>query len=384
MGLLGESWDDPKTAAILGLAGGLLGGNPGAGIQNALQGAQRQAQINAYNKRQDAQDAMDAEKFGIQKQQWQMQLDAGKQKAFDEQRVRALLPKVMTGEIDPASAIAMGVPAELVQQIKEAPNLGRAKVARTVKGVGPDGREYEYQVDDYGQRVGEGMAQYRAPLMQDLGGQVAALDPYTLKPQAQFGKSMTPDGRAADARGWAANSIAQQRLAFDMRGGADALKPKLVDGQWVTPPAGMQPGQTVPAMPSTAVKDANEALALIGQAREIIPKSTGSYFGSMVDQAGRAFGKSTPGDIAAGQLQALEGALVSKMPKMSGPQSDKDVALYKQMAGVIGDPTIPTERKLAALDTIEQIQKRYVGQQPAPLKPMGQLGSGSFRILSVE
>lgn len=136
MGLLGESWDDPKTAAILGLAGGLLGGNPGAGIQNALQGAQRQAQINAYNKRQDAQDAMDAEKFGIQKQQWQMQLDAGKQKAFDEQRVRALLPKVMTGEIDPATAITQGVPTELVKQIFEAksPNFGKPAPVKLAAG----------------------------------------------------------------------------------------------------------------------------------------------------------------------------------------------------------------------------------------------------------
>lgn len=72
------------------------------------------------------------------------------------------------------------------------------------------------------------------------------------------------------------------------------------------------------------------------------------------------------------------------MPKMSGPQSDKDVALYKQMAGVIGDPTIPTERKMAALQTVEEIQRRYAGvPAPKPQAP-GTLGSGSFRILSVE
>jgi len=52
------------------------------------------------------------------------------------------------------------------------------------------------------------------------------------------------------------------------------------------------------------------------------------------------------------------------MPKMSGPQSDKDVILYRQMAGTIGDPTIPRETKKAALNTIREIQNRYAGVAP--------------------
>jgi hypothetical protein len=44
------------------------------------------------------------------------------------------------------------------------------------------------------------------------------------------------------------------------------------------------------------------------------------------------------------------------------------------MAGVIGDPTIPTERKLAALQTVEEIQRRYAGT-PA---------SGGWKILGVK
>lgn len=373
MSLFGTSWDDPKTAAIMGLAGGLLQGNAGAGLQQGLLGAQRQSQINAQTKRMEAQDAMDAEKFGIQKQQWQAQLDAAKAKQFNEQQVREILPRVVSGEVDAATAIAAGVPAELIKAIKEAPNLGRSKVARTVKGMGPDGREYEYQVDEYGQRVGDGLAQFRAPVMQDLGGQVAALDPYTLQPKAQFGKTMT----FADRNAAGNLALSRERLAFDRQGGAEGMKPKLVDGQWVTPPIGMGPGQAIPAIKPTAIKDANEALALIRQAEQIIPKSTGSYAGAGMDQVVRFFGGSTGGDTAAAQLKALEGALVSKMPKMSGPQSDKDVLLYKQMAGEIGDPTIPQSRKLAALEVIKTIQQRHAGPQGEPPAP-GAMGSGSF------
>jgi hypothetical protein len=44
---------------------------------------------------------------------------------------------------------------------------------------------------------------------------------------------------------------------------------------------------------------------------------------------------------------------------MSGPQSDKDVLLYREMAGQVGDSTLPVETRKAALETIRQIQERY-------------------------
>ena len=68
--------------------------------------------------------------------------------------------------------------------------------------------------------------------------------------------------------------------------------------------------------------------------------------------------------------------MVAAMPKMSGPQSDKDVAMYKDMAGNLSDPTIPIETRLAALDTIEKLNQKYKGlnsgEIPASIaKPSG-------------
>jgi hypothetical protein len=108
-------------------------------------------------------------------------------------------------------------------------------------------------------------------------------------------------------------------------------------------------------------KDANDALALIQQAREIIPNATNSYLGNAVDYGLGAIGVSTSGADNASKLKALEGALVAKMPKMSGPQSDKDVAMYRQMAAEIGNPNVPSDRRLAALSVVEEIQRRYAG-----------------------
>ncbi|NSX16941.1 hypothetical protein HTY52_22880 [Cupriavidus taiwanensis] len=114
------------------------------------------------------------------------------------------------------------------------------------------------------------------------------------------------------------------------------------------------------------VRDANDALGLLDQAEKLIPQATGSYFGAGRDLALRSIGAATEAGNAAAQLRALEGALVSKMPKMSGPQSDKDVAMYRQMAGQIGDPTVPSETKQAAIRTIREIQNKYAGNPMAP------------------
>lgn len=396
MSLFGTSWDDPKTAAIMGLAGGLLQGNAGAGLQQGLLGAQRQSQINAQTKRMEAQDAMDAEKFGIQKQQWQVQLDAAKTKQFNEQQVREILPRVARGEIDAATAIAAGVPAELIKAIKEAPNLGRSKVARTVKGMGPDGREYEYQVDEYGQRVGDGLAQFRAPVMQDLGGQVAALDPYTLQPKAQFGKTMT----FADRNAAGNLALSRERLNMDknqgqyqfnaelggyvpkapggqfvpLQGSPNAGAPKLTEGE---AKAGLYLGQmrsatdTLQQLDKRGVTARPESVALAGSTlgNYLAPKDA-QQIAQVRNQWSEAYLRAKTG------AAATQGE-VDLNNRTFFPQPGDSQAVIEQKAQA---------RRQAELDM--QLPAGRAAQRtqiaaPPPPKP-GQMGSGSFRILSVE
>ena len=121
----------------------------------------------------------------------------------------------------------------------------------------------------------------------------------------------------------------------------------------------------------TKLADAQTVLGLLDLAEPLLDQSTQGYVGMGVDMAARAMGKSTSGAEAASELRALEGALISKMPKMSGPQSDKDVLLYRQMAGQIGDPTLPAQTKRAAMRTIRNINQRYIDSSgtAAPAKP---------------
>ncbi|MDP9895387.1 hypothetical protein J2W32_004485 [Variovorax boronicumulans] len=107
-------------------------------------------------------------------------------------------------------------------------------------------------------------------------------------------------------------------------------------------------------------KDTQDIFGIIDQATPLLNQATNSYIGVGADKVAQAFGRSTDGAIATSQLSALQGALISKMPKMSGPQSDKDVQLYREMAGQIGDATIPREQRLAALQTVRQLNEKYL------------------------
>jgi hypothetical protein len=116
--------------------------------------------------------------------------------------------------------------------------------------------------------------------------------------------------------------------------------------------------------PNQRRMDADAVISILNQAEPLLEGSTSSMIGAGVDAAAGAFGYSMPGAQNSAQLRALEGALISKMPKMSGPQSDKDVLLYKQMAGQIGDSTLPIETRRAAMKTIRTLNEQYASPEP--------------------
>jgi len=118
------------------------------------------------------------------------------------------------------------------------------------------------------------------------------------------------------------------------------------------------------------IAEAKESISLINQAEKLLDKATASLTGTGVDVLAGAVGLSTEGAKAAAQLKAIQGALVAKMPRMSGPQSDKDVLLYREMAGQIGDSTLPVDTRKAALETIRQIQERYAKVPEGSSKPV--------------
>lgn len=97
-------------------------------------------------------------------------------------------------------------------------------------------------------------------------------------------------------------------------------------------------------------------------------KPTSSVVGNVVDKAAGIVGAAPSGAAEAEELKVLGGYLVSKMPRMEGPQSNYDVQNYKEMAGNVGNPNLPIERRLAALKQLRGIVSKY-DKSAAPAKP---------------
>jgi hypothetical protein len=89
------------------------------------------------------------------------------------------------------------------------------------------------------------------------------------------------------------------------------------------------------------------------------PLPTASGAGSLVDYLGNIVGQAPKGQNEAKRLEVVAGILTSKVPRMEGPQSDKDVDLYKKMAGDVGNSGLPISTRLAALDTMQKLFSKY-------------------------
>jgi hypothetical protein len=124
---------------------------------------------------------------------------------------------------------------------------------------------------------------------------------------------------------------------------------------------------------------ATRVLALLDNAEKIVPQGTNSYLGAGVDEVARAGGMSLPGATAIAKLKTIEGALLSEMPRMEGPQSNYDVQNYKNAAANLGDPTIPNKQKMAAIQSIRDIQNKYLPASATKAKP----SEASARVLTM-
>lgn len=111
---------------------------------------------------------------------------------------------------------------------------------------------------------------------------------------------------------------------------------------------------------------ANNVTDLLDVADPLVDAATGSTVGAGADKMAAWFGTSLKGDQATAQLKILQAALMFAQPRMEGPQGVLDVKLYEQAAGELGDPTVPRDRKKAAITTIRQLQSKYAAKGGAP------------------
>lgn len=388
--------------------------NFGQGLLNAMGQAQSwKAQEEERRQKAMMMQAQIAE-IQAQAQQRQSAVEQAQRKAAEEARQRLLLQKAFS-PVSPVNAnsasgvtgprpealqavggqpkvnyqqlIAQGLPPELVKSLAESANYGTPEVARTIEGRDEQGRPVTLQFDKQGRQIGQGVQQWKAPERIDTGGAINIWDPITRATLQQIGKTNTPDavlGAQTTMRGQNMTDARQREANAVTAAGIGKVDWKQdANGQWIALPKEINgTGPVTPVVasgPGKREQQSQNAIGIIDAAEKLIDKSTSSYIGAGIDLGARAFGASTPGAQAAAQLKALEGALVMAQPRMEGPQSDKDTALYRQMAAQIGDPTIPADTKKAALATVRELHQRYAGggtSRPA--------SSGQIKFLGFE
>jgi hypothetical protein len=219
--------------------------------------------------------------------------------------------------------------------------------------------------------------------LQNTGAHTTAFNQFTGAPVSQFANTMSPGQQAqlAQSAQQFAQRMAQDQSQFNqnfnlnaakhMFDREQAMRPQLKDGFLFTPPNAQNPNGVFQETPLSVApkgssldrqRSSDKLMPVLEEADRLLDNSTSSLAGTGVDMVAGAFGHATKGAQAAAQLKALEGAIVMAQPRMEGPQSDKDVALYRQMAGQIGDSTIPVETRRAALKTIYGLHQKYASQ----------------------
>ena len=98
----------------------------------------------------------------------------------------------------------------------------------------------------------------------------------------------------------------------------------------------------------------------------LIDQSTGSGAGQLVDLGAGFFGKATKGSIAIGKIAPIADLVLKMVPRFEGPQSDKDTKSYKEAAGQLANPSLPTEIRKEAGKTVLRLMRERQGQFVTP------------------
>lgn len=190
-----------------------------------------------------------------------------------------------------------------------------------------------------------------------------------------FPPAMTPQQQAAEARAQrqlqlaeqAATPEFEQRMAAAKTTGAEQAKSAVAKQQIVR-----QIDLTIPELENATKKGG------------LIDQSTGSGIGRMADVAAGFVGQATPGAIATARLAPIADMALKMVPRFEGPQSDKDTQSYKEAAGQLANPSLPTEvRRQAGLEVLRLMKARknqfVTGDMAtigAPVQPSAPSGAG--------
>lgn len=112
---------------------------------------------------------------------------------------------------------------------------------------------------------------------------------------------------------------------------------------------------------SKNVTNAKDSFDLMKEASKVLSSNVASSgrLSSIGTGVGEFFGADSKASQADAQLNMLSGALTMKQPRFEGPQGVLDVTLYQKLAGDLGNPNIPIPSRLATMQQMVNLQKKY-------------------------
>ena len=131
-------------------------------------------------------------------------------------------------------------------------------------------------------------------------------------------------------------------------------------------------GKPLLAKPDVKTENAGDIFRLTDEANKYLDTASSGRLQNILTGALEVPGISTKASQSDAQLKAIAGQLISKMPRMEGPQSNIDVEMYRQAAGDIANANIPADTRKAAIKTIRDLNEKYANpnqNQQAPMMP---------------
>ncbi len=231
--------------------------------------------------------------------------------------------------------------------------------------------------------VAQGEEKYRAPISVDTGSRVELRDPRdptkvlqvipkSLSVADQF--NMQFEGKLGGYSGSMPNmggkpNVSAQGGSIPQVKGANEKFAPAVQEQYQ-----YNPSLSPKANQEQAVKFAETLAKNQTNAKDSFDllKSASTLLSSEAPSSGRLsniftgtrefFGGGGEASKADAQLNLLSGALTMKQPRFEGPQGVMDVILYQKLAGDLGNANIPIASRLATIDQMVNLQKKYYPQ----------------------
>ena len=200
----------------------------------------------------------------------------------------------------------------------------------------------------------------------------------TVVPGTEAAFQATPGERMTDARARAQMAQSERQFQAQQTGGRDIVANTLTDaagnvtqynkfGEQIgeakqgagKPSATFEKTKAAKQELSRSISQVIPELEAITKEGGLIDQSTGSGIGRLADISAGFVGQATPGAIAIGKLKPVADLVMKMIPRFEGPQSDKDTQSYKEAAGQLADPAMPTKiRKAAALEVLRLMKAR--------------------------